>query len=195
MDAMAGVHAERLVVVVGGVRDADELAATLLPAFGDGPVVVGPLDSTAPLKVGPGGLATVRAEGAVDPPTVVPDDASAEPGFAITLPLQLDLSVEFAREHRFHADVVARLRGGADRSGHGDSRRAGRLGDGGGHGNAGLATIGAEDEAGQTAEALAAGGFLALGRDQSLGREARAVATDLQRALLAKHLEARFLSA
>ncbi|MDT4905771.1 MAG: hypothetical protein QOH52_3787 [Pseudonocardiales bacterium] len=43
LDAMAGVHAERLVIVVGGVTDVGELARQLLPAFGDGPVVIGPL--------------------------------------------------------------------------------------------------------------------------------------------------------
>jgi hypothetical protein len=43
VDAMAGVHADRLVIVVGGVTDADDLARQLLPAFGDGPVVIGPL--------------------------------------------------------------------------------------------------------------------------------------------------------
>jgi hypothetical protein len=42
MDAMAGMHAGRLVVVVSGVTDPIETATRLLPAFGDGPVVVGP---------------------------------------------------------------------------------------------------------------------------------------------------------
>lgn len=42
VDAMAGVHADRLVVVVGGAPDPDELARELLPLFGDGPVVIGP---------------------------------------------------------------------------------------------------------------------------------------------------------
>jgi hypothetical protein len=42
LDAMAGVHADRLVVVVSGAQDPLELAGRLLPAFGDGPVVVGP---------------------------------------------------------------------------------------------------------------------------------------------------------
>ncbi|HEV7202977.1 MAG TPA: helix-turn-helix domain-containing protein [Jatrophihabitans sp.] len=42
-DAMAGVHADRLVVVIGGITDAEEAATQLLPAFGDGPVVVGPI--------------------------------------------------------------------------------------------------------------------------------------------------------
>jgi PucR C-terminal helix-turn-helix domain/GGDEF-like domain len=43
LDAMAGVHGERLVVVVGGVSDPLAAAADLLPVFGDGPVVVGPV--------------------------------------------------------------------------------------------------------------------------------------------------------
>ena len=42
LDAMAGVHADRLVVVVGGTGEPLDLARQLLPAFGDGPVVVGP---------------------------------------------------------------------------------------------------------------------------------------------------------
>jgi hypothetical protein len=41
-DAMAGVHGDRLVVVVGGASDPMDVATALLPAFGDGPVVVGP---------------------------------------------------------------------------------------------------------------------------------------------------------
>jgi hypothetical protein len=42
LDAMAGVHADRLVVVASGADDPVELATRLLPAFGDGPVVAGP---------------------------------------------------------------------------------------------------------------------------------------------------------
>jgi hypothetical protein len=42
LDAMAGVHADRLVVVVGGSADPLDVATRLLPAFGEGPVVVGP---------------------------------------------------------------------------------------------------------------------------------------------------------
>jgi hypothetical protein len=42
LDAMAGVHADRLVVVVGGTGEPLDVARRLLPAFGDGPVVVGP---------------------------------------------------------------------------------------------------------------------------------------------------------
>src|SRR5690606_29781944 len=42
IEAIGGVHGDRLVVVIGG--DTDPLSATekLLPSFGDGPVVVGP---------------------------------------------------------------------------------------------------------------------------------------------------------
>jgi len=43
LDAMVGVHGDRLVLIVGGVRDPLEAATRLLPVFGDGPVVVGPL--------------------------------------------------------------------------------------------------------------------------------------------------------
>jgi hypothetical protein len=43
VDVMAGVHGERLVVVAGGASEPDALASLLLPTFGDGPVVIGPL--------------------------------------------------------------------------------------------------------------------------------------------------------
>jgi hypothetical protein len=42
VDAMAGVHGGRLVVVHGGAADATALATTLLPAFAAGPVVMSP---------------------------------------------------------------------------------------------------------------------------------------------------------
>ena len=42
LDAMAGVHGTRLVVVLGGAEDPGALAEKLLSLFGDGPVVVGP---------------------------------------------------------------------------------------------------------------------------------------------------------
>jgi hypothetical protein len=47
LDVMGGVHGDRLVIVVSGVEDPLAAAATLLPAFGDGPVVVGPLANDA----------------------------------------------------------------------------------------------------------------------------------------------------
>src|SRR4051794_14167130 len=40
LDAMAGVHADRLVVLVGGTSEPLEVATRLLPVFGAGPVVV-----------------------------------------------------------------------------------------------------------------------------------------------------------
>jgi hypothetical protein len=43
LDAMAGVHGERLVIVFGGADDPYEAARKLLPVFGDGPVVLGPV--------------------------------------------------------------------------------------------------------------------------------------------------------
>ena len=39
---MSGVHGTRLIVIVGGATDPAAAAAELLPAFGDGPVVVSP---------------------------------------------------------------------------------------------------------------------------------------------------------
>jgi DNA-binding PucR family transcriptional regulator len=41
-DALAGVHGDRLVVVLGGAADALAATAPLLPEFAAGPVVVGP---------------------------------------------------------------------------------------------------------------------------------------------------------
>ncbi|MFN2562126.1 MAG: PucR family transcriptional regulator [Jatrophihabitans sp.] len=62
-DAMAGVHGDRLVVVVGGASDPIEVATALLPAFGDGPVVVGPpaKDLTAATMVTQAALSGQRA--------------------------------------------------------------------------------------------------------------------------------------
>jgi hypothetical protein len=42
LDAMAGVHGSRLVVVFGGAADPLTAARSLLPVFGAGPVVIGP---------------------------------------------------------------------------------------------------------------------------------------------------------
>ncbi len=42
IDAMVGVHGDRLVIVAGGATEPLDVATALLPAFGDGPVVVGP---------------------------------------------------------------------------------------------------------------------------------------------------------
>jgi hypothetical protein len=63
LDAMVGVHAERLVVVVGGVSDPIDLATQLLPAFGAGPVVVGPpaKDISAAAAVTRAALSGLRA--------------------------------------------------------------------------------------------------------------------------------------
>jgi hypothetical protein len=43
LDALGALHGDRLVVVVGGVSDADKAAAVLARHFGDGPVVIGPV--------------------------------------------------------------------------------------------------------------------------------------------------------
>jgi hypothetical protein len=42
LDAMAGVHGARLVIVFGGAPDPAAAAQRLLPVFADGPVVIGP---------------------------------------------------------------------------------------------------------------------------------------------------------
>lgn len=43
IDGMVGVHAGRLVIVAGGAHDPLDVATKLLPAYGEGPVVVGPV--------------------------------------------------------------------------------------------------------------------------------------------------------
>ncbi|WP_229402571.1 PucR family transcriptional regulator [Micromonospora okii] len=42
VEVIGGVHGDRLVIVLGGAADPVAAAGKLLPAFGDGPVVVGP---------------------------------------------------------------------------------------------------------------------------------------------------------
>ena len=67
LDAMAGMHADRLVVVVGGVTDgaagAERIATRLLPVFGEGPVVIGPIapDLSAAGRVTRSALSGLRA--------------------------------------------------------------------------------------------------------------------------------------
>ncbi|MEO9138682.1 MAG: helix-turn-helix domain-containing protein [Jatrophihabitans sp.] len=51
-DLMAGVHADRLVIVIGGSDEPDVVATQLLSAFGDGPVVIGPLAADVAGAVG-----------------------------------------------------------------------------------------------------------------------------------------------
>ncbi len=41
-EVLGGVHGDRLVVVIGGADDTHKAASTLLSAFGEGPVVIGP---------------------------------------------------------------------------------------------------------------------------------------------------------
>lgn len=47
LDAMAGVHGSRLVVVFGGAGDPASVARNLVAVFGDGPVVIGPVADVA----------------------------------------------------------------------------------------------------------------------------------------------------
>ncbi|MES1925375.1 hypothetical protein [Salinisphaera sp. T31B1] len=62
-----------------------------------------------PRKVGPGGLASIRAEGAVSQPSVAPMAGEAV-RYAITLPIELELVVRLAaHDHRFVAEMAARL--------------------------------------------------------------------------------------
>jgi hypothetical protein len=43
LDAMAGVHGNRLVIVFGGAGDPSAAAPKLVPAFGEGPIVISPV--------------------------------------------------------------------------------------------------------------------------------------------------------
>lgn len=66
VDAMAGVHGSRLVVVFGGSEDPAQVAKSLLPVFGDGPVVVSPhaasvTDAPAVTQAALSGLRAARA--------------------------------------------------------------------------------------------------------------------------------------
>lgn len=63
LDAMAGVHAGRLVVLVGGADDPMEVATQLVDCFGDGPVVAGPpvADLTAAPAASRAALDALRA--------------------------------------------------------------------------------------------------------------------------------------
>ena len=66
LDAMIGVHGQRLVIVHGGADDSISLAEALLPAFADGPVVVGPpaasaAEAPAVTQAALSGLRAVRA--------------------------------------------------------------------------------------------------------------------------------------
>jgi PucR C-terminal helix-turn-helix domain/GGDEF-like domain len=47
LDAMAGVHGARLVIVFGGAGDPSLAARSLVTVFGDGPVVIGPIADIA----------------------------------------------------------------------------------------------------------------------------------------------------
>jgi hypothetical protein len=66
LDAMAGVHGNRLVIVFGGAADPVDAAERLLPAFGAGPVVLGPAaadlaDVSAVARAALSGLRAVAA--------------------------------------------------------------------------------------------------------------------------------------
>lgn len=52
LEVLAGVHSDHLAIVVGGVDDARKVAADLVDAFGDGPVVAGPVVADLKAAVG-----------------------------------------------------------------------------------------------------------------------------------------------
>ena len=77
LDALCAVQGDRLVVIRGGVTDADKAAHTIVRFFGDGPVVVGPLsDDLASAHVSArAALSAVRAAvGWPDAPRPVASD-------------------------------------------------------------------------------------------------------------------------
>ncbi|MEO6884732.1 MAG: helix-turn-helix domain-containing protein [Jatrophihabitantaceae bacterium] len=66
LDAMAGVHGSRLVIVFGGAADPSAAAQQLVPIFGDGAIVVGPAandlaDASAVTRAALSGLRAVAA--------------------------------------------------------------------------------------------------------------------------------------
>lgn len=66
LDAMAGVHGSRLVVVLGRAADPEAAATALLPVFGEGPVVISPsaddlADASAVTRAALSGLRSVAA--------------------------------------------------------------------------------------------------------------------------------------
>jgi hypothetical protein len=86
LDAMAGVHGNRLVVVVGGVADPLAAAQQLVPVFGDGPIVTSPVaaDVGAASAVTRAALSGLRAVSAwpaaprpVDADALLPERALA----------------------------------------------------------------------------------------------------------------------
>ena len=56
LDALCAVQGERLVVILGGVKDARKAATVVVDLFGDGPVVIGPVadDLGSASRLGPG---------------------------------------------------------------------------------------------------------------------------------------------
>jgi len=84
--ALGAVQGDRLVVVVGGVTDADKAGALLAPYFGAGPVVVGPvvadlLQAHVSAAEAVGGLRAASAW-PEQPPPVTSDDLLAERALA-----------------------------------------------------------------------------------------------------------------
>jgi DNA-binding PucR family transcriptional regulator len=86
LDAMAGVHGNRLVVVLGGVADPIAAAHQLVPIFGDGPIVTSPVaaDVGAASAVTRAALSGLRAVAAwpaaprpVDADALLPERALA----------------------------------------------------------------------------------------------------------------------
>ena len=94
LDCMAGVHAGRLVVVLGGVDDAMVAARAVLAEFGPGPVVVGPL---AP-DVAAAGPVTLAALGGLAVAAAWPDAPRPVPAEDL-LPERALVGERAAREH------------------------------------------------------------------------------------------------
>ncbi len=86
LDAMAGVHGDRLVVIFGGVADPPAVAHQLVPVFGPGPIVISPVaaDVGAASSVTRAALSGLRAVSAwpgaprpVDADALLPERALA----------------------------------------------------------------------------------------------------------------------
>ena len=91
LDALCAVQGERLVVLLGGVRDRRAAAERVATLFGPGPVVVGPVvdDLAAGLGLGPGGalgppgrLGVARGPRPVRSSDLLPERALAGDGHA-----------------------------------------------------------------------------------------------------------------
>ena len=110
MDSMVGVHGARLVVVLGGADDPVAAARSLLPVFGDGPVVAGPsagdvLEASAVTRAALSGLRAAPAWPAAPRP-VSADDLLPERALAGDQEAHRELIDSVARPLAKSGDVL-----------------------------------------------------------------------------------------